>query len=976
MIIDALRKAAELGKLVVFVGSGVSCNVEGMPSWYDLVVSMAKEVGYSHCGSCGHKKEHCEEFCRYKDEYTTDEFLKIPQYAFNQDSEKYQKIISDSFKDAKFDSPLSYEIFEISLAHIITTNYDTLLESSSHITRDQWDIIVHDKDLLNAVKRKYIIKMHGDINDAETIVLKEEDYLNYSQKHVLIEMFVKSLLVDHTILFLGYSLKDYNIKLIVSWINYMKKSNDADKSNKKIGYIIIDQENDDATQNEYFSNYNIETVNIHEIPLVSDIPESLNQDMGKRLYSFLRSISTPAIDYKLFGSSVYTRSMIDFLYPHKYVNYTALLDFLNIRRFLLINHELRLVNEEDYNAIKAFIDIKDEYAQKLEFLFVNAGIYKIYSSDESHYIDLDDKGIHQLFDNHLLNLYLDDDYVRLDSAVKAREVPIMDKSFYSGMINGYNEIIADYSKIDYTLLSTDDKVAFLHNSALLEFIRFLKGFDMSKAKSFIESLPQKRDQDLYRLYLDMYSGNKESLFMLKESLEKIKHNITQTSSLFFGGSVEPINEMRNTVIKEYLFYFSNNLFFNISADAAILFRPYIEAVICSNCELAARDSGFEGLMSNNRKYRADIVDFDLMTKFISTKDLCQIMQMYNLKTFIADIGILDHLVGCYENLCHSISDLHKFGYKKSFFVYFSNLALVISKVPISNNEAQRLAGATEKILADAFFSDLFFSTDMPDFRSSLDALSALCILIPISPCFETVKRIIASPNFYDYAINVNFTGLKKVIRSFLIEENADTQEEEICTIIETENDIHRKICLLRLLFPYIHRADKKEAFSKFILDNFDHISTHAVYDFVLNSWVIPSEEQVIALLQKTVEAEKRQKPGVHLVPDPVQVNLECVYILYLNETIKDLSPLRELKGDYPHLQFLLDPETFDYTKVDFSNYMWVNFARRERFMDFFVKHSKEIKPGLIESLKNGEAGENERKILYGFMADADELWSL
>ena len=41
--------------------------------------------------------------------------------------------------------------------------------------------------------RNYIIKMHGDIDDIENIVLKEDDYLNYSQNHIIIETFIKSL---------------------------------------------------------------------------------------------------------------------------------------------------------------------------------------------------------------------------------------------------------------------------------------------------------------------------------------------------------------------------------------------------------------------------------------------------------------------------------------------------------------------------------------------------------------------------------------------------------------------------------------------------------------------------------------------------------------------------------------------------------------------------------------------------------------
>ena len=36
-IINIIRDKSDNGKLVVFVGAGVSMNVEGMPSWHSLV---------------------------------------------------------------------------------------------------------------------------------------------------------------------------------------------------------------------------------------------------------------------------------------------------------------------------------------------------------------------------------------------------------------------------------------------------------------------------------------------------------------------------------------------------------------------------------------------------------------------------------------------------------------------------------------------------------------------------------------------------------------------------------------------------------------------------------------------------------------------------------------------------------------------------------------------------------------------------
>lgn len=257
---------------------------------------MANAIGYSKCSTCRHKAENCEGDCKFRNDFSTDEFLKIPQYVYNQNSSLYQKILLENILDVEADAPLSSAIFDINPAHIITTNYDHLLESSTNEFCEQYDVIVQDRDLLTAQKGKYIIKMHGDLSDCDNIVLKEQDYLNYSQSHTLIELFVKSLLTDHIVMFLGYSLNDYNIKLIISWINYMRIQNDAGTAPQKIGYIILDQEQVDETQRSYFKGNNIDVINIHKMPLVDKIPDLLKYEQGKRLYSFLRTIADASLE--------------------------------------------------------------------------------------------------------------------------------------------------------------------------------------------------------------------------------------------------------------------------------------------------------------------------------------------------------------------------------------------------------------------------------------------------------------------------------------------------------------------------------------------------------------------------------------------------------------------------------------------------------------------------------------------------------
>ncbi len=143
--IDLFREKAEKGKLVIFVGAGVSCNVEGMPNWNDLIIQMAKAIGYSRCNSCKHKTADCEKSCQLKYDFSTEDFLKIPQYVYNFDRNVYNEVLSKIIDLKSVDAPLSSAIFNINPVHIITTNYDQLLESSKHIFREQYEVIVHER---------------------------------------------------------------------------------------------------------------------------------------------------------------------------------------------------------------------------------------------------------------------------------------------------------------------------------------------------------------------------------------------------------------------------------------------------------------------------------------------------------------------------------------------------------------------------------------------------------------------------------------------------------------------------------------------------------------------------------------------------------------------------------------------------------------------------------------------------------------
>lgn len=59
-----------------------------------------------------------------------------------------------------------------------------------------------------------------------------------------------------------------------------------------------------------------------------------------------------------------------------------------------------------------------------------------------------------------------------------------------------------------------------------------------------------------------------------------------------------------------------------------------------------------------------------------------------------------------------------------------------------------------------------------------------------------------------------------------------------------------------------------------------------------------------------------------------------------------------------------------------GHYMWENFARHEKCMKYFVAHKDAIVPKIKERIAHDDVSEVEKRILYGFLLDEDEVWKI
>lgn len=276
--VDILRKAIETRKLVVFVGSGVSMN-SGLPNWNKLLQELKNDIGI--------------------DNSDTEDPLQIAQIYFNERKHKeYIEKIRDILhhKKKKFNA-INEAIFDLQPEHIITTNYDDLLEQVIKNRALPFSIIKKDNEFPYAVNSNLLVKIHGDLNN-DDFVLREEDYLDYEDKHPLFEAFIKSIFSTKVVLFVGYSYSDFNLKNILQKVrNILGKNYQSSYlithesfSSYKINYLkdkgvnVISYEDNKDTIENYLSGKNVKNI-------IYKKNSNLSQKEGKNLLDLMTFIT-------------------------------------------------------------------------------------------------------------------------------------------------------------------------------------------------------------------------------------------------------------------------------------------------------------------------------------------------------------------------------------------------------------------------------------------------------------------------------------------------------------------------------------------------------------------------------------------------------------------------------------------------------------------------------------------------------------
>jgi hypothetical protein len=215
-------------RVIPFVGAGFSASL-GLPLWRDLLAQLARET--PDCLSY-------EELARL----TNDDPLQMAEYLFLKSDARIGPLrhTIEQLMPPNLRPHLAaphVELVNLGAAQIYTTNYDDLIETTYSSLGLPAQRVALAKDVALANSRvTQIVKFHGDLRHEETLVLTESSYHRRLDFESPMDLKFRSDLLGRSVLFMGYSFRDINIRVI--WFKLMQMMKDIPQGDRLPSFMV------------------------------------------------------------------------------------------------------------------------------------------------------------------------------------------------------------------------------------------------------------------------------------------------------------------------------------------------------------------------------------------------------------------------------------------------------------------------------------------------------------------------------------------------------------------------------------------------------------------------------------------------------------------------------------------------------------------------------------------------------------------
>lgn len=632
--IRILHEAYISKKLVLFIGAGVDVPSE-VPLWTSVVAEFAKHMNINSDGV---------------------DNLRFPQYYYNSRGKKeYVELCRDIFGYNKelHINKIHEKIVDFNVNTIITTNYTNFIEREMNNRGHIYKVICQDKDLPYTKNENLIIKMHGDF-EHDNFVLKEDDYLKYSDNFRLIETYIKSIIAKNVILFVGYSFNDPDVKQLFTWVNEVLKSD------FQHAYMLEGYKDYDENVFEYYKNLGVNV--IYTNSLSENKEEALLEVLDMVMKGNSDNISNVDVAKKQFMSCLNMNYILG-RYLRKGLSLCNLRLELNrvssaVERVAGKSEEANelLIKLSERLSAKTILPADDPYAEIVNVLRKSSIGEIVISNFEGNEINNEIVPVICFEDEQWFYSILEFNYKKLRKFVEDNEIIDNgdDEQFYLRQAYIYY-ILGEFAK-SYKCLCDAAKKAFYNHKY---YMYYIAQFNKYRIKDYIkrdikvsEEVHKKINDDLEKIDLDnilisipdLASTNNEILkeigtFQLHYSLfqdayrlsEKVKE---QQNTIYDFYSGVPTYATMQWMIEDYYRYLVYNyLMIDRYSESEEVFILYVKSILESACTPDKENAEKDNLFGQTGNIHASAIgkfELFLMIKYMSEKDILNMFMQYQI----------------------------------------------------------------------------------------------------------------------------------------------------------------------------------------------------------------------------------------------------------------------------------------------------------------------------------------------------------
>ena len=223
LYMEEIKRRLWSGQASLLVGSGFSKNAERCssatpipPTWDELKKTMADRLYPEYAEKEREGISNSQGFMQMAFEYEQS-FKRQELVLFLEEQIRDQELLPGE---------LHRTLLELPWKDVFTTNYDTLLErASKELFSRKYNVITRCQDLAHADSPR-LIKLHGTFKQSNDmpLIITEEDYRTYPDKHALFANTVRQAIVTTNLCLIGFSGSDPNFLKSSGWVRDILKN--------------------------------------------------------------------------------------------------------------------------------------------------------------------------------------------------------------------------------------------------------------------------------------------------------------------------------------------------------------------------------------------------------------------------------------------------------------------------------------------------------------------------------------------------------------------------------------------------------------------------------------------------------------------------------------------------------------------------------------------------------------------------------